>query len=429
MATSPILAEPHAGLLVSLQRWRLALRLPLFSFAIIAFLGLSWCEVYNIDVDFHSSLAHNDLVGRWYGTRAALQGQDPFSLPVTRQIRAMGHDVSAAFDYPAHLAVLILPLAVLPWKAASLVYLAVVIPSLALSIWLCIRLLAPALSPQATSLVTLLAFSSWPFVWGIRLWQPGLLTAVFVFFAWFLLSRGHGYGAGILLACATIKPQLVLPLLLGLLLWAGLRRQWSFILSFTFATIILLALAELVVPGWFPHWIAATRSYQAFCGKLPLEILLGTIPSRVLVLSLILGTGWRIWQIRRCQASSAAFGYTVALLLSVAVAITFTIPFMIYNDMLLLPGCVLLFRATSSTTLQLLARRFAQICLAWTFLCVPVAILLRAFSSSPLDWDKLVFLNPFLASAVTLFLLLHPPVGYAHEEILRPALDPTAQSA
>jgi hypothetical protein len=83
---------------------------------------------------------------------------------------------------------------------------------------------------------------------------------------------------------------------------------------------------------------------------------------------------------------------------------------MVYNDLLLLPGCVLLCaKPASGAMLPLLARRFAQIWLGWALLCVPVAVLVDALRPASLIGEKLVFMNPFFGTAVTLFLLLNPP--------------------
>src|SRR5580765_2404405 len=81
----------------------------------------------------HLGANNSDLVGRWVGTRAALHGSDPYSAETQREIHRMyyGHypltaeDKGAeriAFFYPAHLVILLAPLAVLPWKAARLVF-------------------------------------------------------------------------------------------------------------------------------------------------------------------------------------------------------------------------------------------------------------------------------------------------------------------
>jgi hypothetical protein len=163
------------------------------------------------------------------------------------------------------------------------------------------------------------------------------------------------------------------------------------------------------------------RAYQANCGKLPLETILGYIPSRIAAVSLALATAWRMWQLRGFTPRSASFGYAIALVLSATVAINYTGPLMIYNDVLLLPGCVLLVfgKYTSRSGIQLLSRHFPRIWLAWTFVSVPLAVVGKFFCTSSLLFDKFAFLNPFFASAITLFLLLNPtlPADESHARV------------
>ena len=442
MATSPI-AESQAGALLRARPSRLALRLPMLWLAVLALLAMSLWEVRAIDAHFRAGLDHNDLIGRWLGTRAALHGADPYSPAMKRQIQAIAdHDKSSAFDYPATFAVLMAPLALLSWKSASLLYLAFVIPGLALAIWVVIRLVGPSLPSRARALITLAALGSWPAMWALRLWQPSLLTVIFLFAGCFLLSRGGDVGAGILFALAAIKPQIVLPLLLVLLLWTILRRQWSFLLAFAATSIALLALAELMVPGWIPHWLASLHDYQRLCGKLPLETLFGSTGGRTVAVALGLGTVLRLWTLRHSftpgrgapgslgrlePTSLATYAYIVALLLALPVAINTTTPLMIYNDLFLLPGCVLLCTTRSTNDLGMLARRFAQLWLAWALLIVPVAIVADAFSGAAQIGEKLVFMNPLFGSAVTLFLLLNAPVRSGR--VASPAVQANAQPA
>jgi hypothetical protein len=405
------MTETPTGSLLRAEPLRLAMGARVLWPAVFVLLALSLWEVHAINGHFHAALHHNDLIGRWYGARAALHGEDPYSPALTRQIQAIAdHDASTAFDYPAQFAIMMAPLALLSWNAASAVYLALVLPALALAIGLCLRLFDLRLSFGTRALITLAALSSWPVVWGVRLWQPGLLVAIFVFAGCFLVSRGRGAAAGVLFALATIKPQLVLPLLLALLLWTVLRRQWSFLISFAVTSTVLLALSEMLLPGWIPHWLASLHTYQSYCGKLPLETLIGWGASRAVAAALLVGTVWRIWALRTSSAPSPAFAYAVALLLALPVAINTTTPLMIYNDLLLLPGCILLCATRSSGAMApLLSRRFAQIWLAWAFLSVPVAVLADSLSGASLVGEKLVFINPFFGTAVTLFLLLNPP--------------------
>jgi hypothetical protein len=131
---------------------------------IIAALAFPLWHLHEMNRDFHLPPTHNDLISRWAGTRAALQGQDPYSPGVTQQIEAVAdHDSTEAFAYPAYFVVLLAPFASLSWKTFSLIYLiGVVIPALLLGFWLSTRLLHLPITREKSALVAVLALSSWP---------------------------------------------------------------------------------------------------------------------------------------------------------------------------------------------------------------------------------------------------------------------------
>jgi hypothetical protein len=367
--------------------------------------------------------AHNDLIGRWLGVRAALHGQDPYSDEVTREIQiayygrplTIKDDVpDQAFNYPAQLVVLLAPLASLSWPAFRLVFLLAVVPALALSFYLCVRLLRLPVNSLGAALLATLSLFSWPVIWGLRLQQPTLLAAVFIFVGCFLLSRERYVGAGILLALATIKPQLVLPLLLWLLLWACFRRLWTLLASFVVTAALLLLAAEKLTPGWFPHWLAASRRFSATYGKFPLELVFGHWLGLFATGVLVLWSAYRLWRLRRSAPDSPQFGLAIALVLAATVCANFTILPMIYNQILLVPGCLLLvcLRPTDSYYPGLV-RRVVFALLAWQFIAVPLAVVGESLSKAGGFWQGLPFLNILLPVLVAAALILESAEPYA----------------
>jgi hypothetical protein len=161
-----------------------------------------------------------------------------------------------------------------------------------------------------------------------------------------LLVGKHFFAAGAVLAVATIKPQLVLPLLLCLLLWTAsdwTRRQTLF-WGFGLGMAMLVAGAEIVLPGWVGDFLTATRDYRRYTGgKSLLDTLLSPALGRVAALAallLLLAVAWRL--LRRAEVGSHEF----SLLLATALAVTLiVIPmFAPYNQLLLLPAVFLVAR-------------------------------------------------------------------------------------
>ena len=148
--------------------------------------------------------------------------------------------------------------------------------------------------------------------------------------------------AGFLLALATIKPQLALPVAGWLVLWAvsDWRRRQTFFWSFALTAAIFLAASEYILPGWigqFRDAVAAYRQYTGGAGSL-LDVLatpvLGKILAAVAVIAVVV-TGWRV---RRASHDSVAFSTMLALVLAVTLVIVPS--FAPYNQVLLAAGGV-----------------------------------------------------------------------------------------
>lgn len=368
--------------------------------------------------------SQSDLLPRWIGTRAALQGQDPYS-PQTLCIiqrayygEAINHgkpNRRQAFLYPAPVVLLLAPLAHLSWHAARVTYTAVVLPVLMASFWLCMRALKIQFSPTQTAAILLLACFSWPVVWGLRLEQLTLPVAALVFVAWFLLAQGCQVAPGVLLALATIKPQLVLPLLLWFFVWAILRRCWVFIASFAASLAVLLAATEIIVPGWFMHWRGSLHDYGAITKTAPpLEFVLGSwigLPLTLLV------AGWSacaLWRLVRSAPGSLEFGIGVSLALAATVALLPTDATMVYNQVLLLPACLAMIFRRPAASVASPVRGFAIAQLTLEFLAVAVSAIGETITGPNDFWQILPFVDHFLAPLLALVL--------ASETISRTAL-------
>ncbi len=123
--------------------------------------------------------------------------------------------------------------------------------------------------------------------------------------------------AGVLLAFATIKPQLVLLVVAWLVLWAcgnySARKRflWSFGLTMT----ILFAAAEFVMPGWLGQFVKAMAAYREYTGR-PVSILaVLTTPVLGLLLSalMLLLLAVVCWRARQACARRSDFCSRVRL--------------------------------------------------------------------------------------------------------------------
>ena len=360
-------------------------------------------------LDGRMPATHNDLIGRWVGTRAALAGKDPWSAAVLRQIQTAyygrpltpeDHARPQAFYYPAPIVVLLAPLAHFSWPVARLIFLALACPLLFGSFWLCLLSLPITRAPGQTLTILLLAFFSWPSIWSLRLQQPTLIVAICVFIAWYALTRGHQIVPGALLSLTLIKPQLVFPLLAFLVFWSLLHRRWRFLLSLAASTALLLFASERIVPGWFPHWTASLRAYSDATVP-PLELAFGHWPGLILTLLLATVTAVLLWRFRHCPYPSQEFACALSLALGLALVLSPTDAPMIYNDVLLFPACIVLIFSQPTGLGARLARKVSITLIAFRYALVVIAVC-GEYVFGPSDlWDGMPFLNLILPVVIT----------------------------
>ena len=228
--------------------------------------------------------ADTDFFPRWYGLRALLiEQRDPYTPAVTAEIVAQTSLAGAplvaraayGFVYPLPGALLLAPLALLPYTWAGAVWLALGLVALPASLVFAVRALAGAHDRAAERLTIPLPFVFAPALWNLALVQPGLLVVPLMALA-IGLRRIYPAWAGVALACAALlKPQLSAPLaaaltLRSLLSWRepGARRM---LLGLATSTVTLCALAALLLPAWPPSWLAALRDYGQVPAMEPLS--------------------------------------------------------------------------------------------------------------------------------------------------------------
>jgi hypothetical protein len=368
----------------------------------------------------------SDLYPRWLGARELLvHHRDPYSAEVTREIQ-IGYygrpiDPTRPFDpkdrqgfaYPVYVAFLLAPTVTLPFPAvqAGFRWFLVALTAATVLLWLRTLRWRPSCTVIATLIV--LTLGSFQVLQGIKLQQLSLLVGGLVAGSAALLVGTHFALAGVLLAFATIKPQLVLPLMAWLLLWAfsDWQRRKNFVWGFVSTMAILLAAAEYVLPGWiwrFREAVIAYRQYNDGAGSV-LDVLINPDWGRVLAGLTALWLAIMCWKFRRASPDSSAFNLMLALILTVTVVIVpKTAP---YNQVLLFPGILLVIRDWEILWQKnFLTRVILMICgllIFWPWLAATALTVAWLFLPAQLvqeGWALPVWTS--LASPLTVLLLL-----------------------
>jgi len=173
---------------------------------------------------------------------------------------------------------------------------------------------------------------------------------------------------------------------------------------------LLLAGAEIVLPGWWRMFAGAIQQYHRYTGNQSvLEVLVPwAFAGKILAVGAVLTCILFLWRLRREHADRAEFGRAIALVMALTVLV---VPmYAPYNQVLLLPPILLLLRDRASFTSRSRGVRFgylaAAFALSWQWIASLglSGVYLFASPAWALSGWKLPFLATF-ALPVMIFAL------------------------
>ncbi|MFY9659929.1 MAG: glycosyltransferase family 87 protein [Terriglobales bacterium] len=297
----------------------------------------------------------SDLYKQWIGAQELLlHGRDPYSAEVTREIQAgyygrpldpdrrTGQNYEQAFSYPVYVAFYLAPTIHLPFAIVRKGFFWVLFGLTVATIPLWPRVLRWSVPLWGQVSLVVFTLGSLPVMQGLKLQQITLFVVPLLAVAMALLVSDRPVAAGVLLALATIKPQLVLLLLVWLTIWtvADWRRRYRWAASFLVSMAILWATSEWYLPHWVPRFWQAVREYHSYTGEMSvMDELVGFPWSRALELLAFTGMIGACWRERRQPTNSDAFAFTLSLVL--ATTILLVPSYGPYNQVLLIPALLI----------------------------------------------------------------------------------------
>jgi Glycosyltransferase family 87 len=300
----------------------------------------------------------SDLYPRWLGTRELLlHGRDPYSAEITREIQLgyYGRELDRsrrndpqdqqAFAYPVYVVFLLAPFIHFSFITVQKVFSVVLWVSTALSVLLWLRALHWKASKPAILLILILTLGSVPLVQALKLQQLSLIVALLLSAAIAAVAARRFAIAGVLLAIATIKPQLALLPALWLMAWAltDWKSRKRLAIAFSASMLLLLAGAEFILPGWLGQFLVAVRNYHQYTHNTSIFGWLFTpvMGNAISILLLLITAVW-CWPLLMSDSDSDNFAVALSLVMALTVV---TLPMLApYNDVLLLPAILLLLR-------------------------------------------------------------------------------------
>jgi hypothetical protein len=226
----------------------------------------------------------------------------------------------------------------------------------------------------------LLVITSYPVLEAIFAEQLGLLVALLTAAAILAIRRGDLRFAGVMLAIATIKPQLVLLLGAYLAFWAiaDWPRRKRLIYGGAGMLALLLLGAEITLPDWFLQWWRTIVAYRTYTLPPLAQYLLGSIAGGLVSIALIATVVWLAWKFRRAGAGSREFLLVVAATLAVTVVV-FPSADAVYDHVLLLPAVLALLQpaplGTSRTVISRTLGYLAVVAILWPWVSASAIVI------------------------------------------------------
>ncbi len=357
---------------------------------------------------------HSDLLPRVVGTRDALEGMNPYSPTVLRDIQTAyyGHPLPPHdkrdpqyFSYPALIIPLIAPFVHLRWTFIRTAFVWSMLAGFALSSFWWMRMVRPAVSGMTYMLVIILSASSWPVVWELRQRQPTMAIAVLLAAACFSLVRRLDLLAGACMALSMVKPQIGLPLTLWLIVWSLRHRRWRFPAGFAVTLSALWVVTDVMVPGWFMEWIQSLKAYTSINAPL-CEMLAGKWVGLLATAVLGLWSIWILWGMLDRNSDSEGFVQAITLALAATLLVVPMQPTFIYDQVFLFPAILILIFSTPSRADTVWMRRLTLICIGAEFALVSLSAVGELFTPNWLVWFVLPFVDQILPLVALVALLL-----------------------
>jgi hypothetical protein len=359
-----------------------------------------------------------DLYSRWVGTRALLlDGRNPYGPEVSHEIQMgfYGRIIEQPyggsplqtideqrFVYPVYVVFLLAPTVHVDFAQLQLWAPVVLAILTAVSVVLWLEVLRWRPPKTMVAALVLFVISSPQITHGLRLRQLGLLVGCLIAVAAWCVKKNHLATAGVVLAVATVKPQMVVLPLVWFLLWAA--GDWSkrrrLIAGFGFSLAALVGAGEWILPGWIGYFIEGVAAYRKYFPTTSLlRLALGDWVGGALGAVLIAGALMLGWKSRKQAGDSPHFALNLAAFcMATALALPLLTPF---NQVLLILPVMMLLRDWA--TLWNISRIAFVVLVTWPWATALLLLFFPPHLNSP---NRL----PLLPSALVLYLPFILPI-------------------
>jgi hypothetical protein len=373
-----------------------SMKTPNVVLGLVLFTLLAWFLASH-QSQIRASVAGRDSIAYWAAAKLLLHHQDPYSAPsvlALERSQGYGPDKPLVLRTPPWSLWVVLPLGLLNSYWAWVVWLAVLLASLVLSMRISWRLYGDGIRPPTVFLLAGYLFAPVPAC--LAAGQLGLVLLLGIVLFFFLVER-HPWLAGAVLLIPFAKPHLFGLLWPILAIWIATGKKWSLAGGFALAFSSAAAIACAFDPAVFWHYRDMLRQssiqYEfipALSGVLRLIFFRRFFWAQFLPMSVgFVCSGWYYWKNRRAWSwKEHGAGLLVASVLTTPYA-------WMTDEAILLPailqGVLWVYWAKSTLTLKSQLAISAFACLDGLLL-----LILRAkvpFATGIYFWSSLVWVS------------------------------------
>jgi hypothetical protein len=373
----------------------------------------------------------NDFYQIWLTSREwSRHGRNPYGTEITRDIQiglyARPLDSSIPtdprdqrrFPYPAFADLVFWPAAELPFPVARLLLLCCLIPLTVGTVLLWLRVFDWPLSWHWKAVIVLLTLCSYPVLEALYAVQVALIVSFLLAASMLALQRQRFLFAGFLSALGTIKPQVILLVILYVLVWSlhDRRHRGRYFAGFFLTLGLLVAAALAVQPDWIQSWIRTLQAYHEYTPPpLVTEVLTSSLgrasspATLLLVVGAMIFAAMLVWHNRSTEATSSRFRLTLSVLLTITI-ITALSAQAVYDHLILLPGILLLLRNRreigSGGRVPRVLMTLGVIVLSWPWVAAIMLIALRPLIPTTYFATSAVLTLPIRTAASLPFAVL-----------------------
>lgn len=367
-----------------------------------------------------------DLYPIWLTSREAVfHGRNPYAADMTRDIQTglFGRPIIAgnpaeppanyrAFSYPIYADLLLAPVAAVPFERLRIYAVIVLATLLAATLLVWLHALGLHNSPLQNALLVTLTVANYYALEALYAEQLGIVVGFVLAATALAVVQQNLAWAGVLLAFTTIKPQMSILLVAGLLIWSlgSWRKRRALPIAFWVTMFVLWLAGEWIQRGWITGWWCVLTGYRDYASGPLTQLFLGSRGGIALGLVTVCAVLFAWWRARHEQAGSRRFAIMIASALMVT-SIAVLPAHAVYDQLILLPAILLVLSAGARiwqrSLLSKVAVVLAMFALGWQWIAAfAITVAATALTPNQIRHSLIALRLPLYGIYIFPFLLL-----------------------